>query len=212
MNVRSLRIYVLKWGALVDSMRSYVLELISGLTYLPQFVSPAQQAALISAVDAEPWLGDLKRRVQHYGYKYDYRARRVEPSMYLGTLPEWAQVLAKRFSAEGYMAERADQMIVNEYLPGQGIARHVDCVPCFADTILSLSLGSACEMQFAHVKTKQRKSLLLEPGSLLVMQGEARHRWQHGIPARLSDVVDGVRQPRSRRISLTFRRVIIKPA
>ena len=29
-------------------------------------------------MDARPWLSDLKRRVQHYGYKYDYRARAID--------------------------------------------------------------------------------------------------------------------------------------
>jgi hypothetical protein len=27
---------------------------------------------LLDAVDAAPWLSDLRRRVQHYDYHYDY--------------------------------------------------------------------------------------------------------------------------------------------
>ena len=41
---------------------------VPGLKYVAAF-EPGE-AALIAAVDAEPWLADLPRRVQHYGYRY----------------------------------------------------------------------------------------------------------------------------------------------
>jgi hypothetical protein len=41
--------------------------------------------------------------------------------------------------------------------------------------------------------------------SLWVIAGEARWEWQHGIAARLSDVIDGERRQRERRVSITFR-------
>jgi alkylated DNA repair dioxygenase AlkB len=61
----------------------------------------------------------------------------------------------------GLMPRVADQGIVNEYEPGQGIAPHVDCVPCFADTIASLTLGSSCLMEFTKVKTREKAPLFL---------------------------------------------------
>src|SRR5262249_7484922 len=63
---------------------------VKGLRYLADFITPEQQDALVRQIDAQPWLGDLRRRVQHYGYKYDYKARAVDVSMRLGPLPEWA--------------------------------------------------------------------------------------------------------------------------
>jgi alkylated DNA repair dioxygenase AlkB len=48
-------------------------------------------------------------------------------------------------------------------------------------------------------------SAILEPRSLLILSSEARYEWTHEIPARKSDEVNGVKQPRARRISLTFR-------
>jgi alkylated DNA repair dioxygenase AlkB len=50
----------------------------------------------------------------------------------------------------------------------------------------------------------------LEPGSLLVLSGEARFAWTHGIAARRFDVIDGVRTARARRVSLTFRTVVLE--
>lgn len=56
---------------------------ISGLSYIPDFISAQEQACLLSQIDQQPWLTDLKRRVQHYGYKYDYKARTVGGDAYL---------------------------------------------------------------------------------------------------------------------------------
>jgi alkylated DNA repair dioxygenase AlkB len=44
---------------------------------------------------------------------------------------------------------------------------------------------------------------------LLILSGEARYDWTHEIPARKSDVINGARQPRTRRVSLTFRTVTL---
>src|SRR5688572_5665728 len=120
---------------------------VPGLKYEPGYVAGPAEAALLAAVDAEPWMGDLKRRVQHHGYRYDYAARKVDPSMYLGPLPAWAQPLAARLVADGHMPASPDQLIVNEYEPGQGISPHVDCIPCFGPVVCSVSLGSQCAME-----------------------------------------------------------------
>ena len=67
-----------------------------GLKYVPNFLSPEEQRATLKCIDDEPWLKDLSRRVQHYGYRYDYRARRVDKSMHIGDLPFWAKVISDR--------------------------------------------------------------------------------------------------------------------
>lgn len=41
------------------------------------------------------------------------------------------------------------------------------------------------------------------------MQGEARHAWLHGIPPRKADVYGGKKIERARRMSLTFRNIVI---
>ncbi|GGD07807.1 hypothetical protein GCM10011342_15860 [Aquisalinus flavus] len=148
--------------------------------------------------------------MQHYGYVYDYRARQIRPDMYLGDLPGPFATLAERLVAERRFARLPDQVIVNDYLPGQGIAPHTDCIPCFGEIIASISLLSACEMEFLNTQShNSRKSQLLEPRSLLTLSGPARFEWQHAIRPRRSDLVDGIRHQRSRRISLTFRTVIL---
>ena len=183
---------------------------VPGLTYLPDYLDQAAHDRLIETVDAQPWLGDLSRRVQHNGYRYDYKARKVDPSLYVGPLPDWAAELSRRLLREGWFEEVPDQLIVNEYQPGQGIAKHVDCVPCFGKTVVSISLGSTCVLEMG--RAKQKVPLLLEPRSAVVMQGDARYRWTHAIAGRKQDRWKGQILPRGRRISLTFRKVLLADA
>ncbi len=176
-----------------------------GLTYLENYISEDEADRLVQEVDAAPWRTDLKRRVQHYGYRYDYKARQVRREDYLGPLPAPFHGLAERLTREGHFQTVLDQVIVNEYQPGQGISAHIDCQPCFGETIASLSLLSACVMRFASQTHSQQMELHLQPASLLILKGEARHMWSHAIPSRKTDVIEGQKYIRSRRISLTFR-------
>ena len=180
-----------------------------GATYIPEFVTPDTETSLVAAIDAAPWITELKRRVQHYGYRYDYRARTVTQDAYLGPLPSWLADIGAHLKNEGPFEQIPDQVIINEYAVGQGIAAHIDCVPCFSGTIASLSLLSSCAMRFEERSSGERLMLVLEPRSLLVLQGPARFDWTHAIPARKSDVIMGQRVPRVRRLSLTFRHVIV---
>ncbi len=179
----------------------------AGACLIDGFVNADEARHLMATIDAEPWRSDLKRRVQHYGWLYDYRARVVSSDMDLGPLPGWLTEVADRVGHSGQFGTTPDQVIVNEYLPGQGISAHVDCAPCFGPVIASLSLGGSAEMVFRKRSTGERRRVILEPAMLLILSGEARYNWTHEIPARKSDVIEGVRRPRIRRVSLTFRTV-----
>ena len=186
------------------------ISMIQGLTYIPSFLEKLEVKSFIDAINSEPWLSDIKRRVQHYGYKYDYKARSIDYSMFIGQLPTWAMNMAQRLLDESHISELPDQLIINEYEPGQGIANHVACEQCFGDTIISISLGSSCVMDFINLRTKQKIEVMLESGSLVVLSGEARHKWTHGIAQRKTDNFQGVKTARGLRISMTFRKVILK--
>lgn len=66
--------------------------------------------------------------------------------------------------------------------------------------IASVSLGACRQIQFRQTKDHSQKiSLNLESGSLLLMQGNTQHHWQHQIPKTKK-----VEMPR---INLTFRTI-----
>jgi alkylated DNA repair dioxygenase AlkB len=181
---------------------------IPGLNYIHDYINLDQQNHLLNLIEKQEWSTKLKRRVQHYGYRYDYKNGFLASSSYLGALPDWLRSIAEQLFSDRLTPNIPDQVIINEYQPGQGIANHLDCVPCFGNTIISLSLGSACLMDFTHSQTKEKTSILLYPGSVIVMQGAARYDWQHGIAARKKDKCKGKEILRTRRVSMTFREVL----
>jgi len=179
---------------------------IDGLQVIYGFVTPDQEEALLDEIDASERSNELSRRVQHYGYRYNYRKRQVTKDDYLGPLPEWSQL---EFD-ETIVKEPFDQMIVNEYMPGQGIGAHVDCIPCFDDTVVSLSLGSHCVMRFT--KVGESHEVYLPARSLVVLKGDARYKWKHEIQRRTEDphpLKPERMLKRSRRVSITYRKVLL---
>ena len=181
---------------------------IPGLCYVPGYLDSHWHDALLASVDAEPWRAFGERRAQIHGYSYDYRQGGVYR---IGDLPAWALDVGARLDRDGLTPHMADQLIANEYQPGQGIPAHVDA-PVFTDTIVALSLGSTCVMEFTNAESGGKEQLLLEPMSALVVAGEARSLWQHSIPARAADPWMGGELPRARRVSLTFRRMLVHAA
>ena len=184
-------------------------EEINGLTFIENYLSSEQEKKLIKEIDSQPWLSDLRRRVQHYGFKYDYRSRRIDVTMRIGKLPNWATKIAVKLHDEGYFREVPDQLIVNEYQVGQGITPHIDCQPCFEDTIVSISLNSTAVMNFSRPTTKEKIPVFLPRRSAVILKGESRYEWKHSIPARKTDKYQNKIYQRERRVSLTFRKVII---
>ncbi len=63
--------------------------------------------------------------------------------------------------------------------------------------IASVNFGATRKFQLRHIHTKDKLEIELTHGSLLIMQGELQHYWQHQVP-KTSKVV-------SERINLTFR-------
>ena len=174
-----------------------------GAFIVPEFVTPAEEERILLRIAEAPWLSELSRRVQHYGYRYDYRGGGSgEPAP---AFPRWAACMADRMRAH-FGGAVPDQCIVNEYRPGQGIGMHADHRD-FGPVVASLSLACAWPMRF-RPRSGQAYAAGGLPGdevavlprrSLLVLAGEARHRWMHGIDRR-----DSASEAETR-ISATFR-------
>lgn len=175
---------------------------LSGLGYRMDFLSLAEERALMDAADSEPWSSQWKRRTQYYGDRYGAsdpnRGGRRE-------IPGWARPVIERLVDAEVFPRWPNQMGVNEYLPGQGIAAHVDHE---SGTVAIVSMGSGCVMDFQEKATARKESLWLAPRSLATLSGAARHDWTHAIAARRRDLCDGDSIPRARRISLTFRLIL----
>ena len=181
-----------------------------GLTLVPLWLARSHQQALLEAIDSTRWSTDLERRVQHYGFRYSYRNSSLGA---VGSAPPLTPLLteiADRLHEEGFMKDRANQVIVNEYLVDgvrtQGISAHRDHPTLFGPTVVTLSLLEAWSMRFTRIGYEPIE-FLLDAGSIAVLSGDSRYEWNHSIPPRRYERSGGIRVPRHRRISVTFRTV-----
>ena len=193
---------------------------IPGLALFPEFVTEAEERDLLAAIDGHAWVALAKRRVQHYGYAFDYATRSVAVDGVGGErrqrpgLPGWLGFLLERLGArvEALAGQALDQATVNEYACGVGLAPHVDTHSAFSGAIVSLTLAGRSAMEFRR-EGRASRGVALERRSLLVMAAEARYAWAHYIPHRKADIVEGAgvvaRDPR--RVSVTLRTVRGRP-
>ncbi|KAG8809094.1 hypothetical protein FRC18_004692 [Serendipita sp. 400] len=110
---------------------------------------------------------------------------------------------------------RSRQVILNRYQPGEGISPHVDLLDRYDDGIIGVSLGSGCAMDFAAIESpdevSRQKSIWLCERSIIVLEGDARYNWTHGIRPLHGDRVsersvdDPIWIPRRTRTSITIR-------
>ncbi|MCY3839607.1 MAG: hypothetical protein OXH09_13320, partial [Gammaproteobacteria bacterium] len=76
---------------------------VPGLILVRDFLSESEETDVLAVIDRSEWSNVLKRRVQHYGWRYDYETRHIDQSMRLGPLPDWAAGIAKRLYDRGYV-------------------------------------------------------------------------------------------------------------
>ncbi|KAK9805819.1 hypothetical protein WJX73_003535 [Symbiochloris irregularis] len=182
---------------------------IPGLRLLQGFITQEEEQALVNELAHGEWEELARRRVQHFGYKFHYETRNVDPASPAEPMPARLGPILQRMqqALDGWVP---DQLTVNDYAPGVGLSPHIDTHSAFTGPIVSLSLVGLSAMEFR--RHGLRRGVALPPRSLLVMDGEARLAWAHYIPHRKSDYVEGVGWlPRTRRISLTFRQVRRSP-
>ena len=182
-----------------------VVKAPDGLIIIPDFISSAEEASLLADIEVAEWSSILSRRVQHYGWRYDYKARGINRGDFLGPLPDWAASIAKRLVEKKLVDELPDQVIVNEYLSHQGISKHIDCRNCFRGSIVTISLLETWEMVFARTTAgiEEKYRTLLPRYSATVLSGEVREKWTHEIAKKKTDAG----YARNRRVSVTFRKV-----
>lgn len=141
-----------------------------------------------------------KRKVAWYGdegfsYTYSKITKRALP--WTKTLSE-LKLLTEQLSGTSY-----NSCLLNLYHSGEeGMAWHSDDEKTLGhdSAIASLSFGAERKFSFKHKQTKQNVSMVLEHGSLLIMQGATQRNWLHRLPPTTK-----VKTPR---INLTFRTIL----
>ena len=118
-----------------------LLKEIEGMSLINNFITDIEEVNLLQNIYENNWDTSIKRRVQHYGIKFEYKYRKVEESKKVNFFPEWLNIIVKKLKTVNYLSNfNPNQCTINEYIPGTGIAPHIDTHSCFGNTIVSLSL------------------------------------------------------------------------
>ena len=195
------------FGTSIANLLPYEGEVIYYGRVLDIIAADTYYSALLSDIE---WKNDeavifgrhivTKRKVAWYGdrafeYEYSNVSRRA--------LPWTKDLIELKELAEQLTSETYNSCLLNLYHSGEeGMAWHSDDERDLKPdgAIASITLGAVRTFSFRHKKTKERISLPLEHGSLLVMKGTTQTHWLHRLPP--------TKKVRTPRINLTFRTII----
>ncbi|MEL1245334.1 alpha-ketoglutarate-dependent dioxygenase AlkB [Flavobacterium sp. DGU11] len=141
-----------------------------------------------------------KRKVAWYGdenYAYTYSNTTKE------ALPWTEALLELKKQVEKVSGTIFNSCLINLYHDGnEGMSWHSDDEKTLGKNtvIASLSLGAERKFSFKNRKTREKRDILLQNGSLLLMKGTTQTHWLHSLPKSVK-----IRHPR---INLTFRTIV----
>jgi alkylated DNA repair dioxygenase AlkB len=143
---------------------------------------------------------ETKRKVAWYGdkaFEYSYSNNTKT------ALPWTTELLELKKIAEERSGEKFNSCLLNLYHNGsEGMAWHSDGEKDLKKNgaIASMSFGAERNFSFKHKISKERISLILEHGSLLIMKGSTQNHWLHRLPP--------TKKPFPPRVNLTFRSIV----
>ena len=159
--------------------------LVPGLRLVDAFLDLDAQAELAARIDGEAlapfkfhqWEG--KRLTASFGYAYDFSRGQV---LEAPPMPEWLLPVRERAAAFAGVAPRDFvQALLIRYDPGAAIGWHRDR-PQFGK-VAGISLGGPVAMRLRRRIGGgfERRSAPLAPGSIYLLDDEARGDWEHSI-------------------------------
>ena len=197
-------------------------------SYVPNFITEEEESEIKKHVNNAPlpkWTQLSHRRLQNWGGI-------PHPKGMIGeAIPRWLQKYVDKISSLDVFekGKLPNHILINEYLPGQGIMAHTDG-PLFHPIVTTINCGSHTLLDFYKrldnsqpQELKLEFSFLLERRSLLILQGDLYHNYLHSIAERDTDVIsrsmiknlaicggefsEGETLKRDIRLSLTIRHV-----
>lgn len=189
---------------------------LPGFYYFKNIITSEVGDNIITFLNNQEWKGvstsENGRKVQQYGFEYDYSTRKGTDYKKIADIPESLILLQKiaidsikkLVDEETVNQCKLNQCIVNKYEPKQGISAHVD-KETFGPIIVCFTLGSGTTMTFTRILNREKVIVekYVEPNSIYIMSGDSRYDWKHEIKPRIAD--NDIR--RKTRISVTFRTV-----
>ncbi|XP_045465810.1 alpha-ketoglutarate-dependent dioxygenase alkB homolog 6 [Harmonia axyridis] len=204
-----------------DPSKYKITEAPSDVYYIPNFISVEEENEILKNVYSAPkpkWTYLSNRRLQDYGGVPHKRGMIPEK------IPHWLNKYMDRIRNLGvFEGTLPNQVLVNEYMPGQGIMPHLDG-PLFHPIVTTISCGSHTILNFLNNDVIRNKvcELLLERCSLVIIKNDMYTKYLHSIDEKESDTISnkcinleqcsrkfkiGENLKRQTRVSVTIRNV-----
>lgn len=141
----------------------------------------------------------LPRLTAWYGDKdknYSFSGITLNPNPWID------EILVVKTKVEQLTNSKFNSVLLNRYRNGNdSISWHTDAEKELGESplIASVNFGAERKFQIRHINTKEKKEIVLSNGSLIIMQGEFQHFWQHQVPKTNTSIGE--------RINLTFRQI-----
>ena len=157
-----------------------------GLLYQRDFLTPAEEVALIARLEALPFhpfefqgfLG--KRETVSFGWSYRFDGSglaQAEP------IPDWLlSIRDEAATFAGLSPDALEHALLIRYGEGAGLGWHRDR-PVFGD-VIGVSLLAPAPLRFRRRQGAkwERFTLTAEPRSAYLLRGQSRTIWEHSIP------------------------------
>nr|XP_043610582.1 alpha-ketoglutarate-dependent dioxygenase alkB homolog 6 [Erigeron canadensis] len=185
-----------------DDINKFKVGCVPTVFYIPDFISDSHQKQLLNHIYTAPvskWKSLKNRRLQNWGGIVH------EKGLLPQDLPPWLTNVTEKISNQSSLFPSAiNHVLINEYLPNQGIMPHQDG-PAYFPVVAILSLGSPVVMDFTphpslagctsntenrgiiegtdHVTSPNHDpfSIALMPRSLLIFKDMVYTDYLHGI-------------------------------
>lgn len=190
-----------------NRLEKFIVGSLPTIAYIPDFITEAEQNHLLQQINSAPmskWKSLKNRRLQNWGGVVH------EKGLLPQALPSWLSTITQKICDwTGLFPSPINHVLINEYLPGQGIMPHQDG-PAYFPVVAILSLGSPAVMTFTphpklitlqhngnneifqtkfdgsqedigHKDNYMSRSAVLLPRSLLIFRDSAYEDYLHGI-------------------------------
>ncbi|KAF9074374.1 hypothetical protein BDP27DRAFT_1258892 [Rhodocollybia butyracea] len=188
------------------NLQEHAIDELGEVFYIPDFITEEEEAYLIRKIQDAPqynWKALANRRLQLWGGQLT--SKNVLLAQPLPSFVEVYPNILDRLKSSGAFSTSPhkvlNHIILNEYLPGQGIMPHQDG-PAYHPVVATISLRSHTAFHYYRYTTENQDvldatariivptpvlSVLLEPRSVIITSGSMYTSHLHGIQEQKVD-------------------------
>jgi len=196
----------------LNELQSHLIPGTDSAYYLPEFIQDEEEHYLIRKItetSQQKWRNLPNRRLQIWGGELSAKSTLIPQDfpVFVNSFPDILQRIRDTGAFTLSPHAEPNNIILNEYLPGQGIMPHEDG-PSYHPVVATLSLGSHAVFNYYQYRTdwsleelpapsssvgrsinkKPILSVLLEPRSLVITTSSLYTSHLHGIEDLEEDV------------------------